>query len=44
MDWRHTPPLQRIQHLFKLKRLLDDHFDEIARLTVLEYTTPFWIF
>src|SRR5207245_368113 len=34
--WRRTPPGQRIQYLFKLKRLLDEHFDEIARLTVDE--------
>src|SRR5438128_1370352 len=35
-DWRRTPPGQRIQYLFKLKRLLDERFDEIARLTVDE--------
>src|SRR5437764_8401864 len=35
-EWRRTPPGQRIQYLFKLKKLLDDHFDEIARLTVNE--------
>src|SRR2546426_2073783 len=35
-DWRRTPPTERIQYLFKLKRLLDDHFDEIARLAVDE--------
>src|SRR5436309_9976401 len=35
-DWRRTPPIQRVQYLFKLKRLLDEHFDEIARLTVDE--------
>jgi malonate-semialdehyde dehydrogenase (acetylating)/methylmalonate-semialdehyde dehydrogenase len=35
-DWRQTPPTERIQYLFKLKRLLDEHFDEIARLTVDE--------
>lgn len=34
--WRRTPSTQRIQYLFKLKQLLDDHFDEIARLTVDE--------
>jgi malonate-semialdehyde dehydrogenase (acetylating) / methylmalonate-semialdehyde dehydrogenase len=36
IDWRRTPPIDRIQYLFKLKKLLDDHFDEIARLTVDE--------
>src|SRR5947199_7977292 len=35
-DWRRTPPVQRIQYRVKLKRLLDEHFDEIARLTVDE--------
>jgi malonate-semialdehyde dehydrogenase (acetylating)/methylmalonate-semialdehyde dehydrogenase len=35
-EWRRTPATQRIQYLFKLKRLLDDNFDEIARLTVDE--------
>ncbi len=35
-EWRRTPPTQRIQYLFKLKRLLDENFDEIARLTVDE--------
>ncbi len=35
-DWRRTPPTERIQYLFKLKRLLDEHFDEIARLTTQE--------
>jgi len=35
-DWRRTPPTERIQYLFKLKRLLDEHFEEIARLTVDE--------
>ena len=36
VDWRRTPPTERIQYLFKLKRLLEEHFDEIARLTVDE--------
>src|SRR5258708_39723363 len=35
-DWRRTPPTERIQYLFKLKRLLEEHFDEIARLTTQE--------
>ena len=32
-DWRATPPAERIQYLFRLKQLLEDHFDEIARTT-----------
>src|SRR5260370_7488516 len=31
--WRRTPPVERLQNLFKLKRLLEQHFDQIARLT-----------
>jgi len=35
-DWRRTPPEERIQFLFKLKQLLEDHFDEISRLITME--------
>src|SRR5438477_6308298 len=35
-NWRQTPPVERIQYLFKLKKLLEEHFDEIARLSVEE--------
>ena len=28
--WRRTPPEDRIQYLFKLKQLLEEHFDDIA--------------
>src|SRR5579871_2192325 len=34
--WRQTPSTERIQYLFKLKILLEEHFDEIAKLTVDE--------
>ena len=34
--WRATPPEDRIQYLFKMKQLLEDHFDEIARITTTE--------
>src|SRR5271166_7165826 len=34
--WRRTPPGERIQYLFKLKYLLDEHIDELARLITLE--------
>lgn len=30
-DWRHTPVTDRIQHLFRLKTLLEDNLDAIAR-------------
>jgi malonate-semialdehyde dehydrogenase (acetylating)/methylmalonate-semialdehyde dehydrogenase len=35
-SWRRTPPQDRIQYLFKFKRLLEEHADEIARLTTQE--------
>ena len=34
--WRRTPPGERIQYLFKLKNLLEEHIDEIARLITRE--------
>lgn len=35
-EWRRTPPEDRIQYLFKLKALLEQHFEDIARVTTLE--------
>ncbi|MEM7800511.1 MAG: aldehyde dehydrogenase family protein, partial [Chloroflexota bacterium] len=34
--WRRTPAGTRIQSLFKLKQVLEDHFDEIAQLITTE--------
>ena len=34
--WRRTPPEDRIQPLFKLKVLLEEHIDEISRLITQE--------
>jgi malonate-semialdehyde dehydrogenase (acetylating)/methylmalonate-semialdehyde dehydrogenase len=34
--WRRTPPEDRIQPLFKLKQLLEEHVDELARIITLE--------
>ena len=34
--WRRTPPQDRIQFLFRLKQLLEKHFEDIARTTTLE--------
>ncbi len=34
--WRRTPAEDRIQPLFKLKMLLEDHLDELARIITLE--------
>src|ERR1700692_760206 len=35
-DWRRTPPEDRIQPLFKLKMLLEEHLDELSRLITIE--------
>src|SRR6266699_2866957 len=34
--WRRTPPGERVQYLFKLKNLLEDQLDELARIITLE--------
>lgn len=34
--WRSTPPQERIQYLFRLKKLLEEHQDELARITTTE--------
>ena len=34
--WRRTPPEDRIQPLFKLKQLLEEHLAELARIITLE--------
>jgi len=34
--WRRTPPEDRIQPLFKLKQLLEDHLDELSRIITEE--------
>jgi malonate-semialdehyde dehydrogenase (acetylating)/methylmalonate-semialdehyde dehydrogenase len=35
-QWRRTPPEDRIQPLFKLKQLLEEHIDELARIITQE--------
>jgi malonate-semialdehyde dehydrogenase (acetylating)/methylmalonate-semialdehyde dehydrogenase len=35
-EWRNTPVMKRVQPLFKMKQLLEDNIDEIARLITLE--------
>ncbi len=35
-SWRRTPPEDRIQPLFKLKMLLEEHIDELARIITHE--------
>ena len=34
--WRATPAGERIQYLFKLKQVLEDNFDEIAKIITVE--------
>jgi malonate-semialdehyde dehydrogenase (acetylating)/methylmalonate-semialdehyde dehydrogenase len=35
-DWRATPPQERVRHLFRLRQLLDDNREELARMIVTE--------
>ena len=35
-EWRRTPPEERIQYLFQLKQLLEEHLEELARTITLE--------
>src|SRR5207302_4717351 len=34
--WRRTPPGERVQYLFKLKNLLEESLDDLARVITLE--------
>jgi malonate-semialdehyde dehydrogenase (acetylating)/methylmalonate-semialdehyde dehydrogenase len=34
--WRRTPPGERIQTLFKMKNVLEEHFAEISRIITIE--------
>jgi len=34
--WRKTPVGERVQYLFRLKQLLEEYFEEIARITTIE--------
>lgn len=36
LEWRRTPPTERVQYLFRLKQLLESHFEDIARTVTLE--------
>ena len=35
--WRRTPPLRRIRLLFRLKELLEEHFEEISCICTMEH-------
>jgi len=34
--WRRVPPNDRVQYLFRLKQLMEEHLDELARTITLE--------
>src|ERR1700730_5903086 len=34
--WRRTPPEDRVQYLFKLKQLLEDHLEALAQIRTQE--------
>ncbi|MFH7031016.1 MAG: CoA-acylating methylmalonate-semialdehyde dehydrogenase [Heteroscytonema crispum UTEX LB 1556] len=36
VTWRSTPPPERVQYLFKLKNLLEEHFEDLSRTITLE--------
>src|SRR2546426_8140160 len=36
LKWREVPPVARARYLFKLKYLMDQHFDEIAATVTRE--------
>jgi malonate-semialdehyde dehydrogenase (acetylating)/methylmalonate-semialdehyde dehydrogenase len=36
-DWRATPPVARARCLFRLKELLEEHFEEISRIQTQEH-------
>ena len=35
--WKSTPTVDRVQYLFKLKTLLEENFEEMARLVTMEH-------
>lgn len=36
-EWRRTPPLARARCLFRLKELLEDHFETLSRIQTMEH-------
>ena len=35
-EWRRTPPLARAQYLFRLKELMEEHFERLSRVQTRE--------
>lgn len=36
-EWRRTPPLVRARYLFRLRELLEEHFEELSRIQTMEH-------
>jgi malonate-semialdehyde dehydrogenase (acetylating)/methylmalonate-semialdehyde dehydrogenase len=36
-EWRRTPPLARVRCLFRLKELMEEHFEELSRIQTMEH-------
>ena len=36
-DWRETPPAERARAMFRLKALMEEHFEDLSRTIVLEH-------
>src|SRR3989304_2862971 len=36
-EWRRTPPLSRVRKLFRLKELMEEHFEELSRVQTMEH-------
>ncbi len=36
-DWRRTPPVARARYLFRLKELVEEHFEELSRIQTQEH-------
>ncbi|MFX1318149.1 MAG: aldehyde dehydrogenase family protein, partial [Promethearchaeota archaeon] len=36
-DWRCTPPIARARCLFRLKNLMEEHFEELSRIQTMEH-------
>lgn len=35
--WRRTPPAERAKYIFKFRELMEEHFEEIAKLVTIEH-------
>ncbi|NIU83479.1 MAG: aldehyde dehydrogenase family protein, partial [Candidatus Thorarchaeota archaeon] len=35
--WRNTTPVARARYLFRLKELMEEHFEEVSRIQTMEH-------